>query len=153
MKRLVLILLLAASVAQAETYKWTDQEGTVHFADTLGAVPAEQRNSARPHGMYAGPPSDRSMSLTFAESRPSGSVTPAVDELKERMMKDEVTMALIASLVNDPDIQAILADPSIVRAVQSGDVGALEKNPDFMKLLNNSRVRAIENRMQSGGTR
>lgn len=33
MKKLFLVLLLATTVAQAETYKWTDKEGTVHFSN------------------------------------------------------------------------------------------------------------------------
>jgi len=157
MKKLFLAFLLAASVAQAETYRWTDQEGTVHFSESLGEVPVEQLKSAKPLGMDASRTTDRSLAVSPAEARPSadgyGSVAPGMEELKERMMKDEGTMALIGALQNDPGMQAILADPAIVRAVQAGDIGALINNPEFMRLLDNPRIREIGNRMQQGGVR
>jgi len=155
MKKLLLVLLLAATVAQAETYRWTDAEGTVHFSEYLGEVPAEQLKSAKPLGLDAGRTTDRSMAVSSVEPLQSadgyGSVAPGVNELKDRMMKDEGTMALIGALQNDPEMQALLSDPSIVRAVQAGDIGTLLNNPAFMKLLGNPRVREIENRVQQGG--
>jgi hypothetical protein len=157
MKKLLLVLLLAATVAQAETYKWTDTEGTVHFSDSPGEVPAEQQKSAKLPGLDASLTTVRSMAVSSVESRQSadgyGSVAPGVNELKDRMMKDEGTMSLIGALQNDPEMLALLGDPSIVRAVQAGDIGTLLNNPAFMKLLSNPRIREIENRMQQSGTR
>jgi Domain of unknown function (DUF4124) len=153
MKKLVVVLLLAATVAQAETYKWTDAEGTVHFTDSRDQVPAEQLSNAKPPGTDANKSTNRSLAVSSAESRPSGAFAPGVAELKERMMKDEGTMALIGALQNDPDMQALLSDPSIVRAVQAGDIGTLINNPAFMKLLGNPRIREIENKIQQGGSR
>src|ERR1039457_4225249 len=48
MKKLLFILLLAATVAHAVTYKWIDSEGTVHFSESLGEIPATYRKNARP---------------------------------------------------------------------------------------------------------
>ena len=111
MKKLFLVLLLLTTFAQAETYRLTDTEGTVHLAD-------------------------------------NGAVAPQVDELQERMLQDEEVMALIGALRNDPEMQALLSDPEIIAAIQSGDISALTGNPAFMKLLNNTRVREIEQKMQ-----
>ncbi|QXE92382.1 DUF4124 domain-containing protein [Geomonas subterranea] len=48
MKRLlVLLLLLYPLSAVAETYQWTDERGTVNFADELGQVPKKYRKKAR----------------------------------------------------------------------------------------------------------
>ncbi|MBU5636515.1 DUF4124 domain-containing protein [Geomonas sp. Red69] len=48
MKRLlVLLLLLYPLTAAAETYQWTDERGTVNFADDLGQVPKKYRKKAR----------------------------------------------------------------------------------------------------------
>jgi hypothetical protein len=157
MKTLLLVLLLAATVAQAETYKWTDTEGTVHFMDSRDQVPAEQLNSTKPPGTDANKSTTRSIAVSPAEYRQSvdgyGAVAPQMEELKERMMKDDGTVALIGALQNDPDMLALLSDPSIVHAIQAGDIGTLMNNPVFMKLLNNPRLREIENRVQQGGTR
>ncbi|QWV95017.1 DUF4124 domain-containing protein [Geomonas oryzisoli] len=48
MKRLlVLLLLLYPLTAAGETYQWTDERGTVNFADDLGQVPKKFRKKAR----------------------------------------------------------------------------------------------------------
>ena len=60
---------------------------------------------------------------------------------------------LIGALQSDPDMQALVNDPAILNAIQSGDISTLIQNPSFMKLLNNPRVREIEKSLQQGGTR
>ena len=134
MKKLFLVFLLLTTVAQAETYRWTDSEGTVHFTDSLDKVPAAGRNSAK-------------LQADAADS----SVAPQVEELQERMLQDEGIMALIIALQNEPEIQELLNDPAIRADIQAGDIRALTGNPDFMKLLKNARVREIEQRMQQKG--
>jgi hypothetical protein len=157
MKKLVLVLLMSATVAQAETYRWTDNEGAVHFSDSPGEVPAAYLKSAKPLGKDTKGTTNTDKAVSSAEPRQTadgfGSVASRVEELKGRMLNDEGTMALIATLQNDPDMQAILGDPSVARAIQTGDIGALVSNPDFQKLLNNPQIREIENRMQQSGTR
>jgi hypothetical protein len=83
----------------------------------------------------------------------TGATAPNVEVLKERMMKDDEIMALIGALQNDPEMQALLADPAIQRALQAGDINVLANNPAFLKLLNNPRIREIENKMQQNGTK
>jgi hypothetical protein len=137
MKMLLLVLLLAATVVQAETYRWTDRDGTIHFSESPGEVPADYRKSAE--------------SLHQADN--SGSVPPMVDGLKKQMINDEGIMTLIRSIQNDPEMQALLRDPATIGAIQAGDFGSLANNPVFLKLLNNPRVREIEKRMQQNGSR
>jgi hypothetical protein len=67
------------------------------------------------------------------------------------MMNDEGIMELILSLQNDPDMQTILSDPSVMQAVQAGDTGALMNNSVFLKLINNPRVREIVKKMNASG--
>jgi Domain of unknown function (DUF4124) len=157
MKMLLLVLLMSATVAQAETYKWTDNDGTVHFSDSLVEVPAGYLESANPLGMETHGTTNRYKVVSSTETRQSaddyGSVAPKVEELKDRILNDEGAMALIGALQNDPDMQSLLRDPAIIGAIQAGDIGSLINNPDFLNLLNNPRVREIEKRMQSGGTR
>jgi len=157
MKKLVLIILLAATVAQAETYKWTDTEGTVHFSESLGEVPSNYQKNAKPLGMDTNASANKNKAVPSAEPRQravvNGSAAPDVEELKERMLKDEVTMSLIRELQNDPEMQALLSDPVMIHAIQAGDISTLINNPDFMKLLNNPRVREIGNGMNNSKTR
>jgi len=157
MKKLVLVFLLAATVAQAETYTWTDNVGTVHFSDSPGEVPAAYLKSAKPLGTETKGAANTYKAVSPAAPRQSadgfGSVAPRVEELKERMLNDEGIVALISALQNDPEMLALLSDPAILRAIQGGDIGILINNPDFLKLLNNPRVREIGNRMEQSGTK
>ena len=151
MKKLFFALLLLTTVARAETYSWTDREGTVHFTDSPGKIPAAYRSSAKPLGMDVTEPTSAAQSRQPAAD--NGSAAPKVDELKERMLQDEGVMAIILAMQNDPEMQALLSDPAILAAIQAGDIGSLSSNPDFMKLLDNPKVRAIQQKMQQNGTR
>ena len=82
-----------------------------------------------------------------AEPPPPGSVTPQVQELQQKMLGDDQSMALILSLKDDPEVQALLNDPAVLEAVQAGDLAALTANPRFMKLLENAKVREIQKRV------
>ncbi|HEY6872928.1 MAG TPA: hypothetical protein VI298_09410 [Geobacteraceae bacterium] len=91
----------------------------------------------------------------------SGSAGTAVDPaqvkgLQERMLGDQGAMALVMALQNDPEMQALLADPKVLEAVQGGDFSALLNDPRFRKLLDNPRVKEIGKRLdeqESGGAR
>jgi clan AA aspartic protease (TIGR02281 family) len=43
---LLLLLLLGAPLSAAEYYRWVDQNGVIHFTDTLHNIPEKQRASA-----------------------------------------------------------------------------------------------------------
>jgi hypothetical protein len=160
MKKLLFILLLAATVAHAETYKWIDSEGTVHFSESLGEIPATYRKSARllemdsgrnnDSGLRQNPDAPRGESGQRAGDK--SNVPSQVEGLKERMMKDEGTMTLIRALQDDPEMQALLSDPAMMSALLAGDVTTLMNNPAFLKILSNPQVREIEKRVNSRST-
>lgn len=160
MKKLLFILLLAATVAHAETYKWIDSEGTVHFSDSLGEIPATYRKNAKPLEMKRTPNSESGLRQDSGAGRSESGqstgdqsgVPSQVEGLKERMMKDEGIMTLIRALQDDPEIQALLSNPATMSALQAGDIGTLMNNPAFLKILNNPRVREIEKKVNSQGT-
>jgi len=64
-------------------------------------------------------------------------------ELQQKMMGDPDIINRILLLQNDPDIQAVLKDPAIMKAINAGDFNALMSNPKFMKLLNNPKIQDI----------
>jgi hypothetical protein len=66
-----------------------------------------------------------------------------VHVLQDKMMNDKEIMSKIQSLQNDPEFMKILEDPEVVKAVNSGDLATLMANPQFLKLMNNSIVRDI----------
>jgi hypothetical protein len=66
-----------------------------------------------------------------------------VQVLQQLIMGDQEILGMIFSLVNDPDIQGVLEDPSIIDAMNKGDIEALSSNPKFMRLLNNPAIQDI----------
>jgi hypothetical protein len=66
------------------------------------------------------------------------------EALQKSMVSDQATMSLIMSLQNDPEVQALLQDPTIMSAVTSADVTTLMANPQFLKLLQNPKIQEIE---------
>ncbi len=158
MKKLLFVLLLITTVAYGETYKWTDNEGTVHFSDSSGEVPEKYRKSAGAIETDKTPDGNNQLksnpSMPWSEPQPgAGGQTappPQAEELKNRMMNDEGIMILIRSLQDDPEIRALLSDPATMSAIQAGDIGKLVNNPAFLKILNNPRVKEIEKKLNTG---
>ena len=70
-----------------------------------------------------------------------------VKSVQQMMIGDADIMSLVKSLQSDPDFQEILRDPEVMKAVQTGDIGALMANPKFMQLLNKQAVQQIKNKI------
>ncbi|MBW1690510.1 MAG: hypothetical protein DRG87_08345 [Deltaproteobacteria bacterium] len=70
-----------------------------------------------------------------------------VQVLQQLIMGDQEILHMILSLLNDPDIQGIVEDPSIIEAVNRGDIEALSSNPKFMRLLDNPAIQEIISKM------
>jgi len=60
-----------------------------------------------------------------------------------RMIQNPNLLSMILSLQNDPEVQAILADPEITSALASGNFATLMGHPKIIALTNNSKVREI----------
>lgn len=84
------------------------------------------------------------VSVAGAGDAVSQSADPSqVKQLQEQMLGNPDIMALATALQSDPEMQALLSDPTFVEAVQKGDIAALSADSRFQKLLNNPKVRAI----------
>ncbi len=126
-----IIELRDGSRIQGEIQGIADGVYTV-LSPSLGVVHVEQSNIVRI--VYSGGASDA------ATSDPSPArdleTTSRIQQLQAGMVQDPATMASILSLQSDPQIQALLTDPAIVQAIQTGD---------YASLLDNSKIRALEN--------
>lgn len=71
-----------------------------------------------------------------------------IQALKSEMLSNDELLDIILALRNDPDFQAALEDPTVLEAVNSGDINALLANQNFVKLLNNPRILTIRDKMQ-----
>ena len=64
-------------------------------------------------------------------------------QLQSSLAQDPGTMASIMNLQSDPQIQAILTDPAIARAIQDGDYTSLLDNPKIKALENNAQLKRL----------
>jgi len=87
--------------------------------------------------------------LAGSDGSSSLAVDPAqVQALQERILNDPGIMALLLSLQNDPDMQALLNDPAVAASLQAGDLTSLASDPRVVKLLGKPQVKEMEKRLQ-----
>ena len=70
--------------------------------------------------------------------------------MTQAIMNNDVLLQMVMALQNDPDVQAVLTDPELKKAIDAGDMASLLGNPAFLKLLENEQVRQIQQRVLSG---
>ena len=71
-----------------------------------------------------------------------------IQNLQNRMTGDQDIMNIIFSLQNDPEFQAVLQDPKLMQAIQSGDLEAIRSNQKFMELMNHEKVHQVMDEMK-----
>lgn len=71
----------------------------------------------------------------------------AVQNLQTSIASDQGLMTSILQLQSDPDMQAVLSDPELMRAVQTFDLQTLQNHPKIKKLMNNSSAQSIQQRV------
>ena len=99
---------------------------------SIGTVHIAQTNIVRI--VYSGDASNAA-GTSSKSSKHDDALAPDIQQLQTRLAQDPVAMQSIMSLQNDPQIQAILSDPAIMKAIQEGD---------FMGLLGNPKIQALE---------
>jgi hypothetical protein len=109
--------------------------------ESLGVITLQQHQvkSIR-HGAGSAQPSASSISQIQASQS-------AVQSLQSSISSDPGMMTNILQLQNDPDMQAVLSDPELMRAIQSFDLQALQNNPKIQKLMSNSTVQGIQGKV------
>src|SRR5262249_35653260 len=103
------------------------------LTSSIGSVHIAQSNIVRI--VYSGDVSNASGS-SGKSSAPDDALTRDIQQTQTRLAQDPAAMQSIMSLQSDPQIQAILNDPAIMKAVQEGD---------YMSLLGNAKIQALEN--------
>jgi len=103
------------------------------LSPSIGTVHVAQSNIVRI--VYSGDVSNGAGSSDKSSAR-DDAMTRDIQQLQTRLAQDPAAMQSIMSLQSDPQIQAILSDPAIVKAIQEGD---------YMSLLDNAKIQALEN--------
>ena len=73
-----------------------------------------------------------------------------ISSLQQTLLGNPEIMTMILALQSNPAMQAILADPAVMRAVSAGDLNALLAHPKFLELLNDPTVREIVKQVEKG---
>jgi hypothetical protein len=71
-----------------------------------------------------------------------------IELIQSSMTSNPDVMSSIFELQNDPAMQAVLADPEVMRAIQSFDLEALARNPKIKALMNDPRLKRIQGTLQ-----
>ena len=62
---------------------------------------------------------------------------------ESQIVGDPQILSLVMALQNDPDVLAVLNDPSVMQAIAARDLNALQDNAKILKLENNPTIRQI----------
>ena len=114
--------------------------------DSMGTI---QLNSGQRRPQYRFPIGSQapggSAGSGSASAPGSSSTKSAIDSIKSNIVRSPGLMSTIMELQNDPQMQAVLADPEVMRAVQNFNLQALSSNPKIKALMKNAKIRRINN--------
>ena len=115
---------------------------------TIGTVHVAQSNIVRI--VYSGDVSNAPSAAASSDKSPPHDAGMArdVQQMQSSLAQDPATVQSIMSLQSDPQIQAILSDPAIMKAIQDGDYTSLLGNPKIQALENNERVKQLVQQQQ-----
>lgn len=71
-----------------------------------------------------------------------------ISQLQTQLAKDPATMSLIMQLQQEPQIQALLNDPKIMRAIEQGDYSSLMNDPQIQALGENAQIKQLLQQVQ-----
>ncbi len=110
------------------------------LSPSIGTVHVAQSNIVRI--VYSGDAPTATVSSAKAPAH-DDAMTHDIQQLQSNMARDPATIQAITSLQSDPQIQAIMSDPAIMKAIQDGDYATLMSNPKIQALENNEHVKQL----------
>ena len=135
---------LAASALASPTIELKDGsriEGDIQSIDngvytirsaSIGTVHVAQSNIVRI--VYSGDVAKAAASPDKSSAH-DDALTRDMQQLQTALAKDPAAIQAITSLQSDPQIQAVLNDPAIAKAIQDGDYNSLLSNPKIQALV------------------
>jgi len=105
--------------------------------------PAQARNAATPLSQSRGETEPTGSSPSPIPFRSPSATLPSTGDLQQALTQDPQAMDKVLSLQNDPLVQDILGDASLMQEIQSGNLGALLNDPKIRALMNHPTVREL----------
>jgi hypothetical protein len=110
------------------------------LSPSIGTVHVAQSNIVRI--VYSGDVSKAAASSDKSSAH-DDAMTHDIQQLQTSLAQDPATIKAIMSLQSDPQIQAVLSDPVIMKAIQEGDYTSLLGNPKIQALESNEHVKQL----------
>jgi hypothetical protein len=101
------------------------------LSPSIGTVHVAQANIER---IVYGDAPHAADSSAKTSARDNG-MSQEIQQMQARLAQDPSTMKSIMALQSDPQIQALLNDPAIMKAIQEGD---------YVSLLGNAKIQALD---------
>jgi hypothetical protein len=113
------------------------------LSPSIGTVHVAQSNIVRI--VYSGDVSNAPNVAASSDKAPvhDDAMTHEFQQLQSSLAQDPATLQSIMSLQSDPQIQAVVSDPAIMKAIQEGDFTSLLNNPKIQALENNEHVKQL----------
>jgi hypothetical protein len=110
------------------------------LSSSIGTVHVAQSNIVR-----IGYTGDVSNAVGSSEKSPphDDAITHQFQQLQSTLTQDPASVQSIMSLQSDPQIQAVLSDPAIMKAIQEGDFTSLLGNPKIQALESDEHLKQV----------
>lgn len=105
--------------------------------ETLGVISLKEADILAIRSRESAPRQGSSADL------PPVSQGEGLQAMRQRIMSDTTLMQSVNALKDDPEIQKILQDPALMKAIQDGNLDALKDSPKIQSLMNNPTLQGI----------
>lgn len=95
-------------------------------------------------------PQEKADSGKLARIPDAASLKSALEQARAEIAHNPRIMQSARELANDPQFQEAMKDPMILKAAESRDIKALISNEKFTRLINNAKVKEIQDRFKEG---
>lgn len=112
---------------------------------SIGTVHVAQSNIAR---IEYNADDSNAAGTSSKSSASDDTLTRDIQQLQTSLAQDPTTMQSIMSLQSDPQIQAVLSDPAIVKAIQEGDYTSLLGNPKIQALESDEHLKQLVQQLE-----
>lgn len=110
------------------------------LSPSLGTLHVAESNIARIEYADAASKATDSSGKSSTQDAP---LTGEIQKLQASLAQDPAALQSIMSLQSDPQIQAVLSDPAIVKAIQDGDYASLLGNPKIQALDGDEHLKQL----------
>ena len=78
-----------------------------------------------------------------------GTVSADAQSIQQQIVNSPELMQMVTALMSDPEIQAAIKDPELMRLIMSGDMNSLQNDPRILRLMTTPSMQAIIDKMKN----